>query len=262
MKMLAKFFRFFLLVSSFFILTQNVHARDHDDGEYQILQARYGTAARNVDVTQRLKKLASRDRTIYLSNDSLGIDPHPNRVKVLRIYARTDRGEVRMFEYREGDVIDGARFRSWNRGEWARDRSYRGAWELESRWGHHGRDRDERDRWSEREQERASSDGYDEGEYKILQARYGTTEQNVDVTHTLKQLAKGDRRFRMGNSSFGIDPHPNRVKTLRIFARGENGKIRVFEYREGSVVDGALFRGWSSGEWGQGEFYSGGWSGR
>lgn len=260
MKLLAKFFRFFLLVSSFFILTQNAFARDHDDeGEYQILQARYGTAQRNVDVTQRLKKLARRDRTIYLSNDSLGIDPHPNRVKALRIYARSDRGEVRMFEYVEGDVIDGTRFRSWDRGEWARDRSYRGAWEVESRWD--GRDRDRGD-WSQSRSERRTSDSYDEGEYKILQARYGTNEMNVDVTHTLKQLAKADRRFRMGNSSFGIDPHPNRVKTLRIFARGENGKIRVFEYREGSVVDGAMFRGWSSGEWGQGEFYSGGWSGR
>lgn len=260
MKPLAMFFRFFLLVSSFFILSHTAVARDHDDdGEYQILQARYGTSHRNVDVTQRLKKLARRDRTIYLTNESLGIDPHPNRVKSLRIYARADRGEVLMFEYREGDVIDGARFRSWDRGEWARDKNYRGGWEIESRWD--GRDR-ERGEWSQAVPERRASDSYDEGEYKILQARYGTNEMNVDVTHTLKQLARGDRRFRMGNSSFGIDPHPNRVKTLRIFARGENGKIRVFEYREGSVVDGALFRGWASGDWGQGEFYSGGWSGR
>ena len=75
-----------------------------------------------------------------------------------------------------------------------------------------------------------------------MQARYGTAESNVDVTQTLKDLARRDVTFRMGNRSFGIDPHPNRVKTLRIYAKGQRGETRVFEYREGSLVDGNLFR--------------------
>jgi len=45
------------------------------------------------------------------------------------------------------------------------------------------------------------------------------------------------------------------VKTLRIYTRGPGGRDRMFEYREGSVVDGSQFRGWGRGEWGK-------WNGR
>jgi hypothetical protein len=54
----------------------------------------------------------------------------------------------------------------------------------------------------------------------------------------------------MGNSTFGIDPSPGNVKTLRIHARAPNGKTQMFEYREGSIVNGALFSGWGNGNWG------------
>src|SRR5882672_12219983 len=79
----------------------------------------------------------------------------------------------------------------------------------------------------------------DEGQYQILQARYGTAERNIDVTERLKELARRDRTFRMGNSTFGEDPDPGRVKTLRIYTRGPGGQNRMFEYREGSVTDGS-----------------------
>ena len=97
----------------------------------------------------------------------------------------------------------------------------------------------------------------DDGQYVILSAQYGTNQRHVDVTNRLRELARQDATFRMGNSTFGVDPDPGHVKTLRIYARGPNGQERMFEYREGSVVDGNLFRGWGRGEWGQG-----GWSGR
>src|SRR5215467_4586913 len=97
----------------------------------------------------------------------------------------------------------------------------------------------------------------DQGQYLILSAQYGTNERHADVTDRLRDLARSDVRFRMGNGTFGIDPDPGRSKVLRIYARGPNDQERVFEYREGSVVDGALFRGWGRGEWGRG-----GWSGR
>src|SRR5262249_47561572 len=93
---------------------------------------------------------------------------------------------------------------------------------------------------------------YDEGQYQILQARYGTARNNVDVTARLKDLARQDRTFRMGNSTFGVDPDPGVIKTLRIYARARNGRTRTFEYTEGSTVDGSLFTAWSSGNWGQG----------
>jgi len=98
---------------------------------------------------------------------------------------------------------------------------------------------------------------YDAGQYVILSAQYGTERQHVDVTQRLKELARRDRTFRMGNSTFGVDPDPGQVKALRIYARGPEGEERMFEYREGSVVDGAQFRSWGRGEWG-----NGGWSGR
>ncbi|HWZ84198.1 MAG TPA: hypothetical protein VNW47_16335, partial [Terriglobales bacterium] len=76
----------------------------------------------------------------------------------------------------------------------------------------------------------------DEGQYQILQARYGTAERNIDVTDRLKELARRDITFRMGNSTFGEDPDPGRVKALRIYTRGPGGQNRMFEYREGSVI--------------------------
>src|SRR5215831_1889188 len=88
----------------------------------------------------------------------------------------------------------------------------------------------------------------DEGQYVILSAQYGTGERHVDVTDRLRELARHDVNFRMGNSTFGIDPDPGRVKVLRIYARGPNGQERMFEYREGSVVDGSQFRGWGRGD--------------
>ncbi|MFZ6817280.1 hypothetical protein [Undibacterium sp. Ji22W] len=214
-----------------------------DDGEYQILQARYGTAERNVDVTETLKELASRDRTFRMGNDSFGIDPHPNRIKILRIYARSDRGETRTFEYREGSLIDGSLFKGWGGGNWGRSGDYHGAWEDRGSKGANA----------------ASKDNRDDGEYVILSARYGTEQRNVDVTDRLKELARSDSNFRMGNRSFGIDPHPNRVKTLRIYARGNRGDVRTFEYTEGSVIDGALFKSWGRGDWGNRGDYKGGW---
>src|SRR5215470_8934485 len=106
----------------------------------------------------------------------------------------------------------------------------------------------------------AQLNGRDEGQYQIVRAFYGTARRNVDVTDRLRQLAAQDRTFRMGNSTFGIDPDKGVVKTLRIFARDRGGRERMLEYTEGSTVDGALFTGWSSGNWGR-ERRTGGWGG-
>ena len=48
--------------------------------------------------------------------------------------------------------------------------------------------------------------------------------RHVDVTNRLKELARQDRAFRMGNSTFGIDPDPGQEKILRIYARGRTGR--------------------------------------
>ena len=106
----------------------------------------------------------------------------------------------------------------------------------------------------------AQSYPIDSGQYTILNAQYGRARRHLDVTNRLKELARQDRAFRMGNSTFGIDPDPGQEKTLRIYARGLNGQERMFEYREGSTVDGTQFRSWDRGEWGNGP-WNGGWEG-
>src|SRR6266566_123913 len=98
----------------------------------------------------------------------------------------------------------------------------------------------------------------DSGQYVILSAQYGTARRHVDVSNRLKELARQDRIFRMGNSTFGVDPDPGQVKALRIYARGPDGRERMFEYREGSTVDGSQFSSWGSGDWGN-EPWSGRW---
>ena len=96
-------------------------------------------------------------------------------------------------------------------------------------------------------------------QYQILRADYGAGNQRVDVTQKLQQIAAANTQFRMGNSTFGVDPAPGKVKTLRIYARGPDGRNHMFEYVEGSVIDGSRFSGWGSGNWGNGG-WNGGWN--
>jgi hypothetical protein len=187
--------------------------------QYQILRADYGYGNQRVDVTQRLRDLARSNRTFRMGNSTFGIDPAPGRVKSLRIFARGSNGRDRTFEYPEGSVVDGSMFSGWGGGNW----------------------------------------GSKGGEYTILNAEYGTAARHVDVTQRLRDLAARNSFFRMGNSTFGVDPAPGQVKILRIYARGPDGRNHMFEYPEGSVIDGSRFSGWASGNWGNGG-WNGGWN--
>jgi hypothetical protein len=226
-----------LLIGLFLPATLAAQYGNGDSGQYVILNAQYGTARNHVDVTQRLKEVARHDTTFRMGNSTFGTDPDPGQVKTLRIYARGPNGNERMFEYREGSTVDGSMFRSWGRGEWANER-WNGGWEGSTGGGY------------------GPGDGRDSGQFVILSAQYGTERRHVDVTNRLKELARRDLVFRMGNSTFGVDPDPGVVKVLRIYARGPNGGERMFEYVEGSTVDGNQFTGWRNGNWG-----GGGWSG-
>ena len=185
--------------------------------EYQIVRAEYGAGRRWVDVTGQLQSIASSNSTFRMGNSTFGVDPAPGIVKSLRIFARDGRGRERRFEYREGSTVDGSMFAGWG--------------------GNHfgGGDYDA-----------------DAGQYRILRAEYGAGSSWVDVTRRLRDIASTDATFRMGNSTFDVDPAPGTVKTLRILARAPGGRERTFEYREGSTVDGAMFSGWSRGDWGGG----------
>ncbi len=218
--------------------TSQAQSSSHDSGQYVILSAQYGTSPHHVDVTNRLKELARQDRTFRMGNKSFGVDPDPGHDKMLRIFARGQDGQERMFEYREGSTVDGSQFRSWGGGDWGN-----GGWSGNWEGGGHG-----------------GGNNGDSGQYVILSAQYGDSRRHVDVTDRLKELARQDRNFRMGNSSFGVDPDPGQDKTLRIYARGPDGQERMFEYREGSTVDGSQFSSWGGGNWGNGG-WSGNWEG-
>ena len=194
---------------------------DADAGQYRIVRAEYGAGNSWVDVTRRLREIASTDATFRMGNSTFDVDPAPGSIKTLRILARAPRGGMRTFEYREGSTVDGAMFSGWSRGDWG-DIGFGGGY----------------------------GDDADAGQYRILRAEYGAGDRWVNVTRRLREIASTDARFRMGNSTFDVDPAPGQVKMLRILARGPRGGTRSFEYREGSTVDGALFSGWSRGDWG------------
>jgi len=204
-----------------------------DDGQWQVLNARYGTSQRNMDVTDQLRELARRDDRVRVSNEFFGNDPAYGQTKTLRIYARNRGGDTRVFEYREGSVIDGNDFIGWRGGDWGQGGG-NGGWE---------------------------GPGRDDGAYAILGARYGVPEASIDVTGRLRELARRDAKVRVTNDLFRDDPAVGRTKMLRIYAKGRDGQVRVFDYREGSWIDGSQFTGWGRGDWGQGG-WNGGWDGR
>ncbi len=187
--------------------------------QYQILRADYGYGNQRVDVTQRLRDLARSNRTFRMGNSTFGIDPSPGNKKTLRIVARGSNRRDRTFEYPEGSLLHASMFSGWSLGNW----------------------------------------GSKGGEYAILGAQYGVASRNVDVTSRLRQLAAQNAFFRLANSTFGVDPAPGQKKALRIYARGPDGRNHMFEYAEGSIVDGSRFSGWGGGNWGNGN-WNGGWN--
>lgn len=224
-------FAIFLIVALFLLLP--VLAAAQDAGQYLILNAQYGNERHHVDVTNRLRDLARRDRPFRVSDESMAVDPDRGHAKMLRVFARGPNGQERMFEFTDGSVFDGRQFHSWGRGDWG-DQSWNGDWNG-----------------------RMDNDA---GAYAILSAQYGNDARHVDVTDRLRELARQDRVFRLDYRTFGVDPAEGRSKMLRIFARDRNGQERMFEYRDNSLIDGAIFTGWGSGEWGRGG-WSGNWNG-
>jgi hypothetical protein len=235
---------FFLTAGFLFLLGTFASAQGPygDDGQFVILSAQYGTQDRHVDVTHRLQDLARHGREFRVEFNTVKADPAPGQAKMLRIYARGPNGRERAFDYPDGSMFDGSRFQGWERGNWGQE-PWNGGWN-----GHEDHDAGRRE-------------DHDRGEFVIITAQYGTERNHVDVTHRLKELARHDAKFRMGNEIFGVDPDHGSRKTLRIYARGPNGHERMFEYPEGSWIDGSQFRGWGSGEWGnENEHWSGRWN--
>src|SRR5215831_9914974 len=204
--------------------------------QYEIVRADYGYGNQRMDVTQRLREVVRTHSSFRMGNSTFGFDPSPGNKKSLRIWARGPHGETQTFEYLESSTIDSSMF------------ALSSAPASNGGFSASG--------WNGGFQ----NNGGDSGIYTILHAEYGTDWNHADVTDRLRELARADLTFRMGNSTFGFDPSPGYIKVLRIYARDPNGRERMFEYREGSTVDGSQFRAWGRGDWGR-EGWSGRWEG-
>ena len=190
-----------------------------DSGQYQILQAVYGTDQSFVDVTDRLRQLAARDDRFKLTNELFGTDPAPGQRKTLRIHARGPDGQTRVFDYTEFSWVDGDQFTGWRGGRWGQ--------------GNH-------------------RPGYgNPGQAQILQATYGADGYRVDVTQRVRQLAQSNQRYQVSNDLFQTDPAPGRRKTLQIETRETlggygGGQTHVLEFAEGSWIDSGRITGASA----------------
>ena len=197
------------------------------DGEYQILQAVYGTEQASIDVTQRLRQLVGRDQRFKLTNDLFNADPAPGKRKTLWVQARGQDGQTRSFEYRENNWVDGARFTGWGGGQWGQGPGH-GQGQGPGWQGGGG--------WQQ---------GHDGG--PIEQATYGTEESRIDVTGRIRQLALHERGFSVDSRLFAGDPAPGQYKTLRIHLRGQGG--RYAEYPDTSWVDTSQLAGGGAGSY-------------
>ena len=181
-----------------------------DEGRYEIIQARYGSAGRNVDVTNRLRQLARRDQTFRMDNATFGVDPDQGAVKTLRIVAQDRNGRQRTFEYNEGSTIDGAMFVGSN---------INGS---NSSWGQNNNTADRLGRQS----------------LSIIRATYGAGRQRQDVTDRLQSLVRRGRlSTTVDNNVMGGDPAPNVPKELLVTFRDDSGRQQQVRVGEGQPLN-------------------------
>jgi hypothetical protein len=106
---------------------------------------------------------------------------------------------------------------------------------------------------------------YPSGQWAVQSATWGSGNRRMDVTGNVRRLANGPN-FTANNQNMGGDPAVGADKTLQIVGRAQNGTVRTFSYREGSMVDSRTFSGgWGGGggggnDWGNGNNNGGGWS--
>ncbi|HXM98615.1 MAG TPA: hypothetical protein VN982_09090 [Candidatus Dormibacteraeota bacterium] len=173
-----------------------------DEG-WRIVRATYGYRTQVADVTALLLDLISRggtDGKIFISNETLGGDPAPERVKTLRIFARNYRNEKREFTYQEKTSLDIYPFlvRREPLGipETVRDAD----------------DRYQNDDWRDRDDYEA---------FTIIRAFYGVNGSTANVTERLRSFARGHQGISMkvNNTNLGGDPAQGAEKILIVIYR-------------------------------------------
>ncbi|HZV59998.1 MAG TPA: hypothetical protein VFF42_06630 [Candidatus Eremiobacteraceae bacterium] len=177
------------------------------DESWRIVRATYGYRSQVADVTALLLDLISRggaDGKIFISNETLGGDPAPEKVKTLRIFARNYRNETREFTYAEKTALDIYPFLP------PRDNR-----ERPERVPERIRDADDRyqnDDWRDR-------DDYES--FTIIRAFYGVNGSTANVTERLRSYARGHEGISMkvNNTNLGGDPAQGAEKILIVIYR-------------------------------------------
>jgi hypothetical protein len=191
-----------------------------DEGGWRIVRATYGYRSQTMDVTPILLQLISSGGTegrIYISNETLGGDPAPERVKRLRIFARNTRNQEREFTFSEKTSMEILPFvirHEERREERDQDRQVV-RHEADNERGHM-RDED----WRDRE---------DYHGLFIIRAFYGVNGNNLNVTERLRSMMQGPSlSMKVNNTNLGIDPTPGAEKILIVVYR--------FQHREEAII--------------------------
>ncbi|MGB7554639.1 MAG: DUF3395 domain-containing protein [Candidatus Korobacteraceae bacterium] len=148
---------------------------------WQVMSADYGVQNNRADVTNTVRRLVN-GPNFRVNNTTMGVDPARGRDKVLRIHARNGSGQMRDFNYKEGQTVDSRMFVGVGFG----------------------------------------GGGYPGGGnqfrgLRIVQASYGAGNRRRDVTSRLQSMVRNDRlTVLVNNSTMGGDPAFNQPKNLQL----------------------------------------------
>jgi hypothetical protein len=88
------------------VLSRELESLKSSLGVPGVVAATYGTLARSIDVTDRLKKAFEISTSVKASHEWLGIsDPDEGQSKVLSVFYRTKAGDFKLVSAREGETI-------------------------------------------------------------------------------------------------------------------------------------------------------------
>jgi hypothetical protein len=209
---------FAFIIVGIAVFTTRVEGQDEG---WRIVRATYGYRSQVADVTPQLLQVISTsgaDGKIFVSNETLGGDPAPERVKTLRIYARNSRNEEREFDYDEKGYMDVHPFLLRR--------------EDPDRYRHE----DRREGYREREDDWRDRDDYDG--VRIIRGFYGVNGSTVNVTERLRSMSREDGGISMkvNNTNMGVDAAPGVEKILIVIYRFQH-REQALVLREGDMLN-------------------------